>query len=120
MVQGAAGCLLAAPHEKNAAHTPHPPQGEVDVLVEDARKMAVEVEHKVASANVFAEQVGVEKEKVAAENESAKVEAEKCAVIAKEVSEKQARGARARGGLGSVPCDESGVLQGAGHACTHP
>jgi dynein heavy chain len=30
----------------------------VDVLVEDARKMAVEVEHKVASANVFADQVG--------------------------------------------------------------
>lgn len=35
-------------------------------------------------------QVGVEKEKVNAENESAKVEADKCAVIAKEVSEKQA------------------------------
>ncbi|GBF93145.1 dynein alpha flagellar outer arm [Raphidocelis subcapitata] len=52
--------------------------------------MAVEVEHKVASANVFADQVGVEKEKVAAENESAKVEAEKCAVIAAEVAEKQA------------------------------
>jgi hypothetical protein len=33
------------------------PQGDVDVLVEDARKMAVEVEHKVASANVFADQV---------------------------------------------------------------
>jgi hypothetical protein len=35
-------------------------------------------------------QVGAEKEKVNAENESAKVEAEKCAVIASEVSEKQA------------------------------
>lgn len=34
-------------------------------------------------------QVGVEKEKVNAENESAKVEADKCAVIAREVSEKQ-------------------------------
>jgi hypothetical protein len=33
-----------------------------------AQVMAVEVEHKVASANVFAEQVGVEKEKVNAEN----------------------------------------------------
>lgn len=32
----------------------------------------------------------MEKEKVNAENESAKVEADKCAVIAKEVSEKQA------------------------------
>lgn len=68
-----------------------PAQGEVDILVEDARKMAVEVEHKVASANVFADQVGVEKEKVAAENESAKVEADKCAEIAKEVSDKQVR-----------------------------
>eukprot|EP00878_Enallax_costatus_P020623 GHUV01021808.1.p1 GENE.GHUV01021808.1~~GHUV01021808.1.p1 ORF type:complete len:1441 (+),score=543.76 GHUV01021808.1:4290-8612(+) len=52
--------------------------------------MALEVEQKVANANIFAEQVGVEKEKVNAENESAKVEADKCAVIAKEVSEKQA------------------------------
>jgi hypothetical protein len=33
------------------------PKADVDVLVEDARKMAVEVEHKVASANVFADQV---------------------------------------------------------------
>eukprot|EP00877_Chromochloris_zofingiensis_P015255 jgi/Chrzof1/9984/Cz04g22250.t1 len=67
----------------------HKTQGEVDVLMDNARKMAIEVEQKVASANVFAEQVGVEKEKVNAENESAKVEAEKCAVIAREVSEKQ-------------------------------
>jgi dynein heavy chain len=36
----------------------HKTQAEVDVLVENAKKMAVEVEHKVASANVFAEQVG--------------------------------------------------------------
>jgi hypothetical protein len=35
----------------------HKTQSEVDVLVESAKKMAVEVEHKVASANVFAEQV---------------------------------------------------------------
>jgi hypothetical protein len=35
----------------------------------------------------------VEKEKVAAENDSAKVEADKCAVIAKEVAEKQVMGA---------------------------
>jgi hypothetical protein len=32
-------------------------QGEVDLLVEAAKKVAVEVEEKVASANVFAEQV---------------------------------------------------------------
>jgi hypothetical protein len=43
-------------------------QSEVDVLVENAKVMAVEVEKKVASANVFAEQVGIEKEKVNAEN----------------------------------------------------
>eukprot|EP00983_Pelagomonas_calceolata_P089513 1157319-Pelagomonas_calceolata.AAC.12 len=43
-------------------------QGEVDVLMENAKVMAVEVEQKVASANVFAEQVGLEKEKVNAEN----------------------------------------------------
>eukprot|EP00955_Chlamydomonas_euryale_P104726 365589-Chlamydomonas_euryale.AAC.1 len=65
-------------------------QADVDVLIEAAKVMAVEVEHKVASANVFAEQVGVEKEKVGVENAAAQVEAEKCAVIAKEVSEKQA------------------------------
>lgn len=32
-------------------------QSEVDVLIEDAKKMSIEVEEKVASANVFAEQV---------------------------------------------------------------
>ena len=93
-------CILLAPGAAprvvfTSLACPLPPQrgqADVDVLVEDARKMAVEVEHKVASANVFADQVGVEKEKVAAENESAKVEADKCAVIAKEVSEKQVRG----------------------------
>ena len=68
----------------------HKVQGEVDLLVEAAKVMAVEVEHKVASANVFAEQVGVEKEKVAAENAAAQVEAEKCAEIAREVTIKQA------------------------------
>ncbi len=49
-------------HPPTAAIHPHPPetkQADVDVLVEDARKMAVEVEHKVASANVFADQVGL-------------------------------------------------------------
>lgn len=128
------------------------------MLIEAARKMAVEVEVKVANANLFAEQVrkrlrgracgrgkgasllpgcrpcerqqqplassavlaalppspwpvhpppipicpqlplptvplicqvGVEKEKVAAENAAAQVEADKCAEIAREVSEKQ-------------------------------
>lgn len=35
----------------------HKTQGEVDVLIEAAKKIAVEVEIKVANANVFAEQV---------------------------------------------------------------
>jgi dynein heavy chain len=107
---------------ENGLNKLHKTQAEVDVLVENARAMALDVEQKVASANVFAEQVcargrlgavrtaqmachtaqtlltttavclqvGAEKEKVNAENESAKVEADKCAVIAREVSEKQA------------------------------
>lgn len=48
-------------------------QGEVDILIEAAKKMALEVEAKVASADAFAEKVGIEKEKVNAENEAAKV-----------------------------------------------
>ncbi len=118
---------------ENGLNKLHKVQGEVDLLVEAAKVMAVEVEQKVASANVFAEQVGIEKEKVNAENgalcfcscwlstraavrapaagtgwltlfcaraaaaasaispaAAAQVEAEKCAVIAKEVSAKQA------------------------------
>jgi dynein heavy chain len=125
---------------ENGLNKLHKTQSEVDVLVENARAMALDVEQKVASANVFAEQVrekeaaaavgwvavrachgfsvegrvvepssltpharmhhlrpracvccqvGAEKEKVNAENESAKVEADKCAAIAREVSEKQ-------------------------------
>lgn len=38
-------------------HKLHKTQSEVDVLVENARAMAIEVEHKVANANIFAEQV---------------------------------------------------------------
>lgn len=48
-------------------------QAEVDVLIEAAKKMALEVEAKVASADAFAEKVGIEKEKVNEENEAAKV-----------------------------------------------
>jgi hypothetical protein len=42
---------------ENGLNKLHKTQGEVDVLVENARAMAIEVEQKVASANVFAEQV---------------------------------------------------------------
>lgn len=66
-------------------------QKDVDVLVEQARVMAVEVEQKVAAASRFAEEVGVEKEKVNAENAAAQVEADACATIAREVTELQAR-----------------------------
>ena len=51
----------------------HKTQEEVDVLVEAAKKMAVEVEEKVENANAFAVKVGIEKEKVNAENEAAQV-----------------------------------------------
>jgi hypothetical protein len=42
---------------ENGLHKLHKTQSEVDVLVENARAMALEVEQKVANANVFAEQV---------------------------------------------------------------
>jgi hypothetical protein len=44
---------------ENGLHKLHKTQSEVDVLVENARAMAIEVEQKVANANVFAEQVMV-------------------------------------------------------------
>ena len=62
----------------------------VDILVEEANAKAIEVEEKVVSADTFAEKVGVEKVKANEENEAAQIEEEKCAIIAKEVSEKQA------------------------------
>ena len=64
-------------------------QKDVDILVEQAKVKAVEVEEKVASAEVFAAQVAVEKEKAGIENDAAQIEAEKCSVIATEVSAKQ-------------------------------
>lgn len=42
---------------ENGLNKLHKTQSEVDVLVENARAMAIDVEQKVASANVFAEQV---------------------------------------------------------------
>lgn len=66
-------------------------QKDVDVLVEEAKIKAVEVEKKVAGADQFAGQVGEEKAKVNLENDAAQVEAEKCGVIAKDVTELQAR-----------------------------
>lgn len=64
-------------------------QKDVDVLMEEARAKAVEVEAAVVAADAFAEKVGVEKANASVENDAAQVEAEKCAVIAKEVGEKQ-------------------------------
>ncbi|KAK9817742.1 hypothetical protein WJX72_001478 [[Myrmecia] bisecta] len=66
-------------------------QKDVDVLVEEAKIKAVEVERKVVEADAFAEKVGAEKAKVNVENDAAQVEAAKCAVIAKDVSELAAR-----------------------------
>lgn len=48
---------------ENGLNKLHKTQSEVDVLVENARAMALDVEQKVASANVFAEQVGVKRER---------------------------------------------------------
>lgn len=45
---------------ENGLNKLHKTQSEVDVLVENARAMALDVEQKVASANVFAEQVGLQ------------------------------------------------------------
>ena len=58
------------------------------VLVEQAKVKAVEVAEKVESA-AFAAKVDVEKAAASVENDAAQVEADKCAVIAAEVSAKQ-------------------------------
>jgi dynein heavy chain len=50
--------MLSPCRLENGLNKLHKTQGEVDVLVENARAMALDVEQKVASANVFAEQVG--------------------------------------------------------------
>jgi hypothetical protein len=110
LAQKRKGTQEAIDRLENGLNKLHKTQADVDVLVEDARKMAVEVEHKVASANVFADQVGVEKEKVAAENDSAKVEADKCAAIAKEVSEKQVRAGVARGRGQAAPAQAAASM----------
>lgn len=68
----------------------HKTQKDVDVLVEAAKRMAIQVQEKVVNADAFAEKVGYEKVKVNAENEAAQIEKAKCEKIAAEVSEKQA------------------------------
>lgn len=67
----------------------HKTKKDVDVLVEEAKRMAVQVQEKVRDADAFAEKVGEEKVKVNAENEAAQIEKEKCEQIAVEVTEKQ-------------------------------
>lgn len=64
-------------------------QKDVDILVEQAKVKAVEVEEKVGSAEAFAAKVAIEKSKANVENEAAQIEAEKCGVIATEVAAKQ-------------------------------
>eukprot|EP00959_Pyramimonas_sp_CCMP1952_P263826 5517511-Pyramimonas_sp.AAC.1 len=64
-------------------------QKDVDILVEQAKVKAVEVEEKVVSADAFAEKVGEEKAKAAIENDAANIEAEKSAKVAEEVAAKQ-------------------------------
>ena len=67
----------------------HKTQKDVDVLVEAAQRMAIEVQEKVIGADAFAEKVGLEKAKVNAENEAALIEKAKCEQISLEVTEKQ-------------------------------
>ena len=67
----------------------HKTQKDVDVLVEAAKRMAIQVQEKVVSADAFAEKVGSEKVKVNAENEAAQVEKAKCEQIAADVAIKQ-------------------------------
>lgn len=67
----------------------HKTKKDVDVLVEEAKRMAVQVQEKVRDADAFAEKVGHEKVKVNAENEAANKEKEKCEQIQVEVTEKQ-------------------------------
>lgn len=50
--------MLLSRRLENGLNKLHKTQSEVDVLVDNARAMALDVEQKVASANVFAEQVG--------------------------------------------------------------
>ena len=68
----------------------HKTQKDVDILIEEAKVMSEQVEVKVKEADAFAEKVGIEKEKANEENDAAQIEAEKCAVIATDVSAKQA------------------------------
>ena len=62
---------------------------EVDVLVEQAKVKKVEVETMVTESNLFAEEVGKEKEAANVENEAATVEKAKCEQIATEVARKE-------------------------------
>jgi dynein heavy chain len=64
-------------------------QKDVDVLVEQAKVKAIEVEEKVVAADAFAEKVGEEKEKAGVENDAAAIEAAKCGEIAAAVAIKQ-------------------------------
>jgi len=62
---------------------------EVASLEEELKEKAVVVKEKAQAADIFAEEVGREKENVQAESEKAGVEAAKCAKIKSEVSAQQ-------------------------------
>lgn len=61
------------------------------MLAEEGRRMAMQVEFKVAQANAFARQVEADKAAVNAETQLADVEASACGVKARDVAELQAR-----------------------------
>lgn len=83
------GTMLSIERLETGLTKLHKTQKDVDVLVAAAKRMAVQVQEKVVSADAFAEQVGREKVKVSAENEAAQIEKAKCEQIAAEVTEKQ-------------------------------
>jgi dynein heavy chain len=56
-------------------------QEQVSGLEIELQEFSIVVEEKKASADVFAEEVGIEKGKVEAENEKANIEADNCAAI---------------------------------------
>ncbi|GAB4813657.1 hypothetical protein N2152v2_000703 [Parachlorella kessleri] len=76
---------------QNGLEKLHKTRSDVDVLVKLAGAKAEEVEQKVQAADAVAVEVGKEKELASTENAAAMIEADKCAIIAKDVSELQAR-----------------------------
>ena len=72
-------------------YSPSPKENTLWIVkaIPEGESLKLEVAEKVESAGEFAAKVDVEKAKATVENDAAQIEAEKCAVIAEEVSAKQ-------------------------------